>query len=181
MQRMTILRFETLDEAENHASNLQRACPELRRLCDMKDAPTELFVIGDSEIDAAIDAPSSCSYDSFPMEEASYVLPSGKRYPTYQVRIYETKAPQYAERYSKVYWRRHLESLPKFDIAVEGVWLERDTTGPTRVIGLVGYESPEDVPIANKRYMHSTALLKDMIGFDPVHMASIRDFTVYEI
>ena len=119
-------------------------------------------------------------YEEILANEANYYPLKNNNYPAFQLRIYSMKDSYSAQKYTDVHWKKHLDSLPKFNIEVEGIYCEESKEGINRVMAIVGYKSREDVEIQNDKYMHSFALLKDMFGFNLFKMGNVEDITMFE-
>jgi len=73
-----------------------------------------------------------------------------------------------ADLYFHKHWQRHLISLPKYQIQVDSVQLERvnGTDAPCRVFALVHTDTDEvDMASLNAAYMQSADFKADMDGF----------------
>jgi hypothetical protein len=119
-------------------------------------------------------------YEDIPVTEADYFPMTDSEHTIYQLRIYSIKEPDAAKKYMDIHWKRHLTSLPKFKITVEGIFCENSTSGKTRVFALGSFEDGSDVKKINKSYMRSFALLKDMIGFNVTKIANVEEVMVRE-
>ena len=119
-------------------------------------------------------------YEEILANEANYYPLKYNSYPAFQLRIYSMKDSEAAQKYIDVHWKKHLDSLPQFNIEVEGIYCEESKEGINRVLAIVGYKSCEDVEVQNNKYMHSFALFKDMFGFNIFKMGNVEDITMFE-
>lgn len=92
----------------------------------------------------------------------------------YQLRIYTIKSKEAGEQYLNVHWKRHLVSLPKYGIEVDGVFGEVSDNDTYRVIALCHYEDGADIEALNKAYMTGPDLRADMEGFPLSMMAGVE-------
>lgn len=84
----------------------------------------------------------------------------------YQIRIYTLASPEAADEYFSVNWKRHVNSLEKFNIHTESVFKETGTDGRTRVFAVCRFDEGADIEALNKAYMKSAEFHEDMQGFE---------------
>lgn len=93
-----------------------------------------------------------------------------------QLRIYTIKDQAQATLYYEKHWQRHLISLPKYHIAVDGVTLEQpeDADANCRVFALVHVEDGWSLEKQNDLYMESDDFKADMAGFPMSAIVSVE-------
>ncbi|GLB46276.1 hypothetical protein WR164_02550 [Philodulcilactobacillus myokoensis] len=96
----------------------------------------------------------------------------------YQLRIYTIKNKKYAEEYMQKHWKKHLISLPKFNIHVHNVFIENNKEENTRIFALVS--SNDNLHELNQKYMHSKEFLDDMKGFNMDAILNVQDIDLGE-
>ncbi|TPR37979.1 hypothetical protein [Apilactobacillus micheneri] len=94
-----------------------------------------------------------------------------------QLRIYTLKDEQSAREYLSTHWNRHLESLPKFGINVDKVFMEENSSTNCRVFALVSSDG-DNLSELNAEYMNSEAFKSDMIGFDMSKILKVEDIDI---
>ena len=93
--------------------------------------------------------------------------------------MYSLKTPEAASEYFNIHWKRHVESLKKFNIQTIAVFKEVKEEGVTHVIALCKYEKGADVQAVNKAFMDSPDFMEDMKGFDFIKMSEMpTDYTL---
>ncbi|MCP0886633.1 NIPSNAP family protein [Ligilactobacillus sp. WILCCON 0076] len=80
----------------------------------------------------------------------------------YEIRTYTLADQTATKQYFEVNWSRHIESLKKFQIEVESVFLALENC---QVIAICTYPDEVDVLAADKAYMESEEFRSDMKGF----------------
>lgn len=96
----------------------------------------------------------------------------------YQVRMYALSTPDAASEYFNVHWKKHVDSLKKFNIQTVAVFKEEKEKGKTHVIAICKYEDGADIDAVNKAYMKSKIFREDMKGFNILKMRGVKDYTV---
>jgi len=119
--------------------------------------------------------------EDIPVLEADYFPLRDAGHGAHQLRIYSLKDPGSAWKYMNVHWKRHLTSLPKFGVTVEGIFLEDTSADLTRVIAVVSYPESADIQKINKSYMRSFSIFRDMLGFNVTRMAGVEEVTMIAI
>jgi hypothetical protein len=120
-------------------------------------------------------------FGDVPLTEADYFPMQDSNHAIYQLRIYSIKDPIAADKYMNIHWKRHLISLPKYKITVEGIYCENCKSGKTRVFALGSFEDGSDVQKINQSYMRSIALLKDMLGFNVTKIMNVDEIMMREV
>ena len=83
-----------------------------------------------------------------------------------QLRIYHLADKEIATTYFTTYWARHLASMPKFGIRVEGVWLGQSPASENQVIAVLSFSDTADIEEITRTYMASAEFQQEMAGFD---------------
>lgn len=94
----------------------------------------------------------------------------------FQLRIYTLKDDKTASLYINEYWQRHLISLPKYGIKVEGVFKEKSKSSdqPCRVFAIVSFSKGVDAQASNQKYMDSPEFKSDMDGFPMENILNVE-------
>lgn len=96
----------------------------------------------------------------------------------YQLRIYTLKTKEAGKQYLNVHWKRHLKSLPKYGIQVDGVFGEVSSEDTFRVIAICHYEDGADIDKVNQAYMEGPDLRADMEGFPLGMMSGVKTISM---
>ena len=83
-----------------------------------------------------------------------------------QLRIYHLADKEIATTYFTTHWARHLASMPKFGIRVEGVWLGQSPENENQVMAVVSFSDTANIEEITRTYMASSEFEQDMAGFD---------------
>lgn len=86
------------------------------------------------------------------------------------LRIYTLKNKEAADKYFKIHWKRHLESLPKYGITVLKVFHDDNT----HIYAVISYNG-QDPQTATKEYMNSSEFKNDMSGFDLNNISKVTE------
>ena len=90
----------------------------------------------------------------------------------YQLRIYTLADEASFENYKEV-WRKHMDSLPKHQITVHGVWVPQGTETPYQIWVLNSFPDAESVDRLGKQFMSSEEFKADVAGL-PFEMVQVK-------
>ena len=79
--------------------------------------------------------------------------------------------------YTRSFWPRHIQSLPKYGITVHGVWIDASADGH-RVIALVSYPPGSDPATLAEAYRASGDFMTDHADFDIALITSAQTKTL---
>jgi hypothetical protein len=83
----------------------------------------------------------------------------------YQIKIYTLRTTEALQEYATVHWARHITSMPKFGVTVQGFWTDHQA-GANRLIALLSFREGVDPAEFTTTYVASPELAADMQGFD---------------
>ncbi|GEO57113.1 hypothetical protein [Companilactobacillus bobalius] len=98
----------------------------------------------------------------------------------FQLRIYTLKDNEIASLYMNKYWQKHIVSLPKFGIKVEGVFKEKKNSlnDTCRVFALVSFQKNVNAKEKNEEYMNSPEFKEDMKGFSMRNILNVESLDI---
>lgn len=96
-----------------------------------------------------------------------------------QLRIYTLKNENIATEYFRNHWINHLQSLPKFNIAVNSVYQGKESDS-NKVFAIVTYMGDIPPNELTKQFMESSDFINDMKGFDMKNIINVDEFYISE-
>ena len=93
-----------------------------------------------------------------------------------QLRIYHLAGKAAAITYFTTHWARHLASMPKFGIRVEGVWLGQSPETKNQVIAVIAFSDTANIEEITRTYTASAEFEQDMAGFDKRTIQRVESF-----
>lgn len=94
-----------------------------------------------------------------------------------QLHSYTLASADALRRYTTIFWSRHIQSLHKYGITVQGVWVDVGAPGH-RVIALVGYPPDSDPALLAETYRASADFASDHADFDVSLIISTQTATL---
>lgn len=92
----------------------------------------------------------------------------------YQLKIYTLRTAEALQQYATVHWPRHITSMSKFGVTVQGFWTD-DQSGAHRLIALLSFREGVDPAEFITAYVASPELAADMEGFDVSDILGVED------
>ena len=98
----------------------------------------------------------------------------------YQLRIYTLTTKEAAKMYCNVHWKRHIDSLKKYQIMTHNVFTDIEYSEVPHVFAIVSYNG-NDMEEQDAKYMRSNEFKKDMEGFDMRDIVSVKSIKMDKV
>ena len=98
-----------------------------------------------------------------------------------ELRTYTLASAEALHHYTTNFWPRHIKSLRKHGITVQGVWIDARGTDGHRVIALIGYAPGNDPARLAESYRDSPDFDGDHADFDSSLITSTQTKTLVPI